>query len=192
MRVSYSTQVNVKPTIFKFYTPFEFFIGLMTMTGPALLAVIFDLPPGLLDSVFVFGVYSLVIVYFKTGKPEGYLIHCLQHLFSVKQLRAGHKLATYPIRPDEKVRHSLFKQSSSDMYAELKFKESVLGKEGVFVLRQSTSHPYVFLGESSGDALLDKYKSAIPVVLLDDDIEFKLKELRIATANNVFSGVRQQ
>ncbi len=101
--LKYNTQLNTKLRIFKVYTPWEFFFGLVSAATPVIISTTIGLDANFLDSVITFVVYSLFIIYFKLGKPDGYLDHLILHLFTPTELRPGLPCPTFPIKPSNEI-----------------------------------------------------------------------------------------
>lgn len=100
VRLAYNSQLNTKPVIFKFFTPWEFFIGLILAFSIIAVPIVAGLKPSFLDTVIVFSTYTLFLVYFKIGKPDGYVFHWLSHFVTPTVFRPGHKAPAYPIKPE--------------------------------------------------------------------------------------------
>jgi hypothetical protein len=101
MRLNYNAQLNTKAHIFKIYTPWEFYLGMCSAFIPVVIPLAVGIDPTFLDCLIVFCIYSIMLLYFKVGKPEGYLEHLLRHLITPTEFRPGHKLPVYPIKPDD-------------------------------------------------------------------------------------------
>lgn len=101
IRIQYNTQLNLKPKVLYIFTYWELFLGVVISCIPAFIFSILGLDPPLLDTILLFISYSLVIGYYKVGKPEGYLGHFLTHLITPEHFRPGKKITHYPIKPDD-------------------------------------------------------------------------------------------
>jgi hypothetical protein len=95
----YNTKLNTKPKIFKFYTPWELFFGAVMSMGPVMVTIISGAKPSPGDGIIVFCLYTIFLVYFKVGKPEGYLEHLIKHLFTPSNFRPGFKAPEFPVCP---------------------------------------------------------------------------------------------
>lgn len=97
IRIRYNNKLNTKPKVFKFYTHWELLIGVVLAMLPIAFAAVFqgDVKPG--DVVIIFVVYTLFLVYFKIGKPEGYFGHLIKKYLTPDRYRPGFKCVEYPI-----------------------------------------------------------------------------------------------
>ena len=93
----YNTKLNTKPKIFKFYTPWELFAGAIMSISPVMVTIISGGEPSPGDAIIVFALYTIFLVYFKVGKPEGYLEHLLKHFFTPHTFRPGFKSPEFPV-----------------------------------------------------------------------------------------------
>lgn len=99
IKLDYNAQLNTKATVLKFYTPWEFFTGIILSFILVAIPMMINLPPSIIDPVAMFVAYTLFLIYFKIGKPEGYLAHLLSHLLTPLVFRPGHKCPAYPVKP---------------------------------------------------------------------------------------------
>lgn len=151
MRLTYSTQLNAKPRIFKFFTPWEFFAGMLIVMTPVFLPMLFGLDPSLLDIVVVGVAYSCVIIFFKVGKPEGYLAHLLKHLVTPTEFRPGHKEIVYPIKPDEEAYRKALKRTREELWDSARETQRVLLDANIMPIgRRSTR--YIPIGDDMKEA----------------------------------------
>jgi hypothetical protein len=95
---TYNRKLNEKPRILKFFTPWEFFFLVILIGIPPALTQIFGLKPSFIESGVIAISYTLFVIYFKLGKPEGYLYHLIISFFTPKHFRPGHRtLRDFPI-----------------------------------------------------------------------------------------------
>jgi hypothetical protein len=132
VRIQYNTQLNVKPRVLYIFTYWEFFVGIIIGGVPAFIFAILGKDPPLLDSIILFIFYSLVIGYYKVGKPEGYLGHYLTHLVTSEHFRPGKRKIYYPIRPDDMT--EIFngeKRTHSQLWGEAQKTQNLLIDAGI-------------------------------------------------------------
>lgn len=89
MQVRYLTQLNTKPRILHFYTPGELIFVMFASLLPFVVEIVLGLPPNIILVFLSWGVLTLVIVLFRIGKPEGYMQHCISHMFTPEEFRPG-------------------------------------------------------------------------------------------------------
>lgn len=95
---TYNRKLNEKARILKFFTPWEFFFLILLVAIPPGLSQIFGLKPSFIEATILGLFYTLFIIYFKLGKPEGYLAHMFTSFFTPKHFRPGHRtLRGFPI-----------------------------------------------------------------------------------------------
>lgn len=102
MQVRYLTQLNTKPRILKWYTPGELVFVMFASFVPFIFEILMGLTPNLLTVFIMWALLTLVVVYFRIGKPEGYLYHLIKSLFTPDEFRVGGCLKSpknYPIAP---------------------------------------------------------------------------------------------
>lgn len=124
--IEYNAQLNTKPTILKFYTPWEFFVGLILTFSTIGLPVVFGVPPSFIEAAVVYTGYTLFLVYFKIGKPEGYLSHLIKHHLTPTVFRPGHKDVPYPVRPPLKAYIRAVARSPEELWAACQAKQRLL------------------------------------------------------------------
>lgn len=96
MRVRYLTQLNTKPRILRWYTPGELVFIMFASFIPFVAEIIIGLTPNLFTVILMWALLTLVVVYFRLGKPEGYLYHLLKSLFTPNTFRVGGSLLKTP------------------------------------------------------------------------------------------------
>lgn len=97
IRLIYNRKLNEKPRIFKFFTLWEFTLLLFVLVAPVVIANLLNLPPSFLDSIILFALFTLFILRFKLGRPEGYFPHWVKKFFVPRHLRPGHYAPIPPI-----------------------------------------------------------------------------------------------
>lgn len=120
VRILYNRNLNDKPRIFKFFTLWEFTFLLFVLVSPVVFANFLNLPPSFVDSLILLAIFSIFILRFKLGRPEGYFPHWVKKFFRARHLRPGHyapippidlPAATIPTRADlAQTEMQLFKQ----------------------------------------------------------------------------------
>lgn len=98
--VRYLTQLNTKPRIFKWYTPGELITILILSFIPFVGEIVLGLTPNIFLVALIWIVLTFIIVLFRIGKPEGYLVHLLYSLYLPDSFRIGgteHEGMKYPI-----------------------------------------------------------------------------------------------
>lgn len=113
--IKYNTQLNTKFRIFKIYTPWEFFGGIVLAGSPVFVRMLIGLSSKPLENFGVFAFYTIFILAFKVGKPEGYLEHFIKNLLTPDELRAGLPIHTYPIKPDQEKHVKLARRTEDEL-----------------------------------------------------------------------------
>lgn len=93
----YNRKLNEKPRIAKFFTYWEFTVLMFVVVSPVALASMLELPPSFLDSIILLILFTLYIVLFKLGRPEGYFVHWVKHFFTPRHFRPGHVERPLPV-----------------------------------------------------------------------------------------------
>ena len=96
MRVRYLTQLNTKPRILRWYTPGELVFIMFASFVPFIAEIIIGLTPNLFTVIVMWALLTLVVVYFRVGKPEGYLPHLVKSFFTPDSFRVGGSLLKSP------------------------------------------------------------------------------------------------
>lgn len=89
MQVRYLTQLNTKPRILKWYTPGELVFVMAASFIPFIIEVILGITPNLLTVGVMWILLTAIIIWFRVGKPEGYLAHLISSYLSPDEFRVG-------------------------------------------------------------------------------------------------------
>jgi hypothetical protein len=96
-RAVYNRKLNEKPRIFKFFTYWEFTALMFIIVTPIFIGNLLNLPPTFLDSLILLVIFTLYILRFKLGRPEGYFAHWLKSFTTFKHFRPGHVNKPFPV-----------------------------------------------------------------------------------------------
>ena len=100
MQVRYLTQLNTKPRILKWYTPGELVFVMAASFIPFVIEVVIGVPPSLLTVGVMWILLTAIIIGFRVGKPEGYLIHLIKSYYTPNEFRVGGDVSSpmnYPV-----------------------------------------------------------------------------------------------
>lgn len=89
MRVRYLTQLNTKPRILRFYTPTELLFVMFASLAPFACEILLGLEPNILLVAVTWGLLTSIIMVFRIGRPEGFLMHCILHICTPEDFRPG-------------------------------------------------------------------------------------------------------